>query len=94
MNRRLNSILFVMAATVANIVVMMLLFTVLLVVFARLIAPSLPPQVNQIMLMVLFVVSVVATYVIYHRVVRRLGERYDLQKYFGPIFSKDRHPPV
>jgi membrane protein implicated in regulation of membrane protease activity len=94
MNRRINSVLFVIAATIANIVVMMILFVVLLLVFARFFAPSLPPQANQIMLMVLFVGSVVATYVIYHRVVRRLGEQYDLQKYFGPIFGKDRHPPV
>ncbi|TVR70270.1 MAG: hypothetical protein EA427_06225 [Spirochaetaceae bacterium] len=94
MNRRLNSVLFVLAATVANILAMTVLFLVLLVLFARLVAPSLPTQVNQIMFLVLFIVSVVGTYVIYHRVMRVLMKKYDMQKYFGPIFGKERHPPV
>ena len=93
MNRRLNTILFVLAATVGNILLMSILFILLLLVFARFIAPALPAQVNQIMLMVVFLVSVIGTYVFYHRFMKYLGKKYDLQKYFGPIFGRDRNAP-
>jgi hypothetical protein len=38
--------------------------------------------------MVLFVLSIVATYFIYHRVVRWLASKYELENYFGPIFPR------
>lgn len=93
MNRRLNTVLFVLGATVVNIVVMTLIFLVLLVLFARFVAPGLPTTVNQIMFLVIFLVSVVSAYVFYHQFMRYLGKRYDLAKYFGPLFGKDKHPP-
>lgn len=93
MNRRLNSVLFVLAATIANILAMVVIFALLLVIFARFIAPALPTQVNQVMFLVLFLVSVVGTYVIYHRVMRMLMNKYDLRKHFGPVFGREQHPP-
>lgn len=90
MNKRLNSILFVLAATVANIAVMLILYVLLLVLYARLAAPALPPTTNQIMLLVLFVVSVGVTYVLYHQVMKRMAKKYDLARYFGPIFGRER----
>lgn len=95
MNRRFNSVLFIVGATVANIVVMFLLFILLLVLYARLAAPHLAPTTNQFMLLVLFIGSVVATYIMYHQVMKALMRRYDLTRYFGPLFrgtgeQKDR----
>lgn len=90
MNRRLNSVLFIIAATVANVLMMIVIFGVLLVLFARFVAPMLSPGVNQILLLVLFVGSVVLTYVLYHRLMRWLSRRYDLEKYFGPLFGRDK----
>ncbi|WP_018527107.1 hypothetical protein [Alkalispirochaeta alkalica] len=93
MNKRVNTLLFILAATVANILTMMVLFVLFLVVFARFVAPSLPPQVNQIMLMVLFLGSVISTYLLYHRLMRWASKTWDLQKYFGPLFGKERRSP-
>ncbi|MFW5643255.1 MAG: hypothetical protein ACOCYQ_04445, partial [Alkalispirochaeta sp.] len=67
MNKRINTVLFIIGATIFNIIAMVVIFFVLMVVFARFIAPSLPPGANQIILLVLFVASVAATYLIYHR---------------------------
>lgn len=93
MNRRLNSILFILAATIVNIIAMVLIFGVFMILFARFIAPHLAPSVNQIVLLVIFVGSVAITYVLYHRLMKWLSRRYPLEKYFGPVFGKDRHPP-
>lgn len=90
MNKRLNSVLFIIGATVANIVSMVVIFGVLMVLFARFLAPHLAPGANQIILLVLFVGSVVITYVLYHRFMKWLSEKYTLQDYFGPLFGRNK----
>lgn len=90
MNKRLNSILFILGATIVNIVAMILIFFVCMVLFARFFAPHLSPGVNQIILLVLFVGSVVLTYFLYHRLMKWLSNKYPLEEYFGPLFGKKR----
>ncbi|HKK48005.1 MAG TPA: hypothetical protein VJ932_02855 [Alkalispirochaeta sp.] len=90
MNKRLNSVLFILAATVANIISMVVIFGILMVLFARFLAPHLAPGANQIILLVLFVGSVVITYVMYHRLMKWLAEKYPLQDYFGPLFGRSK----
>lgn len=90
MNKRLNSVLFILAATVANIIAMVVIFGVLMVLFARFLAPHLGPGTNQIILLVIFVGSVILTYVLYHRFMRWVSGKYDLEQYFGPLFGKRR----
>ena len=88
MNKKANTVLFILGATVANVVIMIVIFLGLFVLFGRLIAPSLSPQVNQSIMLVLFIGSIVATYFIYHRLVKWLSAKYDLEQYFDPIFRK------
>jgi uncharacterized SAM-binding protein YcdF (DUF218 family) len=88
MNKRVNTVLFILGATVGNIIIMMVIFLLLFVLFGRFLAPQIPPNIGVYVLMVLFIVSIVATYFIYHRVVKWLSNTYDLEKYFGPIFPR------
>lgn len=88
MNKRLNTVLFVIGATIGNIIVMILIFLVLFLVFGRFLAPLIPPNIGVYVLMVLFVASIVITYFIYHRIVRWMSNKYELEQYFGPIFPR------
>lgn len=88
MNKRVNTILFVLGASVINVVLMLALFLALFVLFARFLAPSLSAGLNQLIMVVIFVVSIAATYFIYHRMVRWLSTKIDFDKYFDPIFGK------
>ena len=88
MNKKLNTVLFILGATLFNIVVMIILFFVLMVIFARFLAPALPPGANQIILLVLFVASVALTYLLYHRIMRYLTTKYDMETYMSPLFGK------
>ena len=90
MNKRVNTILFILAATILNIIVMTLLFLILMVLFARFIAPALPPGANQIILLVIFVASVVLTYFLYHRLMRWMTTKYPLEEYLSPLFGKKK----
>jgi len=88
MNKRLNTVLFVLAASVVNVIIMLALFLALFVVFARFLAPSLSPGVNQLIMVLIFVLSIGATYFIYHRLIRLLSNKIDLDQYFDPIFGR------
>jgi membrane protein YdbS with pleckstrin-like domain len=92
MDKRVNSILFILAATVVNIVLMIVLFLVAFLVFARFLAPHLPPGVSRALLLVLFIGSIVGTFLIYHRLMKWATRKYEMEKYFAPLFGrKDTH---
>lgn len=88
MNKKANTALFVLGATVVNVLIMIIIFVVLFVLFGRFVAPALPAQVNQILVLVIFIASIVVTYFIYHRLVKYLSSKFDMEQYFDPIFKR------
>lgn len=91
MNKKANTILFVIGATVANLVLMALIFTVLLVGVSVALQSVLTPQIGTVVLGLVFVLTILITYFIYHKSVKKLSEKYDFEKYFEPIFGRKQH---
>ncbi len=92
MDKRVNTVLFIVGATVFNILLMFLLFLLVFVLFARFLAPVLPPGINRILPPVLLVGSVIGTYVIYHRLMKWAVEKFKLDQYFSPVFKRGPRP--
>jgi hypothetical protein len=90
MNKKVNTVLFIVGATIGNVVVMTVVFLLLFVLFGRFLAPVLPPAGDQIAVIVIFVGSIVVTYFAYHRVIKTLTNRIDMEKYFDPIFRRKK----
>lgn len=86
MNRKLNSVLFIVAATVGNLLLMVLLMTLSLVALSFL--RGVPDGVLSVLTVVLFIGSIAATYWIYHRLMRYLAVHYDLEEHFAPLFKR------
>jgi hypothetical protein len=78
-------------ATVFNIVVMIAIF-VLLSLLLGLLPITIGPQATTVVLIGLFVGSIALTYFIYHRVVKWISNKWDLDKYFDPIFRRRGGP--
>lgn len=91
MNKKANTILFVIAATVANLILMAVVFTALLVGVSFAFQSVLTPQIGTVVLGVVFVATILITYFIYHKSVKKLSEKYDFEQYFEPIFSRKQH---
>ncbi|HUX51601.1 MAG TPA: hypothetical protein VMW73_12450 [Spirochaetia bacterium] len=87
MNKKANTILFVLGATVINVLIMMIIFVVLFVLFGRFVAAHLSPQADQIIMLVLFIGAIVLTYFIYHKLINLVTRKIDMEKYFDPIFK-------
>jgi hypothetical protein len=89
-NKKVNTLLFVLGATVVNVLMMVVTFLVLFVLFARFLAPIVPPEAGQFVVLALFIVAILGTYFIYHKLVKLMQSRVDMEKYFDPIFGGKR----
>lgn len=90
MNKKANTALFIVGATIANILLMFVLI-IIGIVLIRLIFPH--PQNSQLVVLLFLVVflgSIAGSFFIYHRVVQFISKRVDMEKYFHPIFRPRR----
>ncbi|MCX7786391.1 MAG: hypothetical protein N2442_01685 [Spirochaetes bacterium] len=92
MNKKLNTVLFVIGATLVNMV-MILLFLAGFLLYGAFLAPRLPPEVNSIALLLLFIGSIIGTYFLYHRIMRFLSNKVNWDKYFSPLFGRGSSRP-
>ena len=91
MNKKTNTIIFMLAATVANIIITIVCFLVLLVLYSKIVFPLLPEESITWALPVMFVFSIIASIFIYRLLIKFMMKKVDMEKYFDPIFSR-RHP--
>lgn len=88
MNKKANTVLFLLGATVFNIVVTVAAFLLLIVVYGRLIAPLLPESVAAWGLPVVFVAAIAIAFVLYRLAVGALMKRIDVEAVFGSLNSR------
>jgi uncharacterized membrane protein (DUF373 family) len=89
MNKQLNTILFVLGATLFNVLTT-LLFIFLLLVLYSLISPYLPVDVQSWIFVVIFIGAIALSFVVYRIVIRILMKKIDVDKYFTQLFRGKR----
>jgi amino acid transporter len=90
MNKRVNTVLFLVGATAFNLLVMFLLIVVCLVVITAIFKDSLNPNLLSVLMIVIFIGSIAASFFIYGKVIKLLSRKYDLDKYLLPLFRRKR----
>ena len=88
MNKKRNTIIFLFAATVFNIIMTMLCFFALLVIYTRFLFSLLPEDSVAWALPVIFVLAIVASVFIYKFLIKVLMKKVEVEKYFDPIFNR------
>ena len=86
MNKKVNTAIFIVGATLVNVVLMIILFVLFLTVYGIIAASRVSPGVNTAAAVALFVISIVGTYFIYHRIVAYMSGKVNMERYFAPIF--------
>jgi hypothetical protein len=87
MNKKMNTFLFILVATVGNLLILGILITVSLVLIAVLLGDS-RPGLSQALFVVAFIGSLVGSFFIYGFVMKKLQAKYNLDQYLHPIFKK------
>ena len=89
MNKKTNTLLFVLGATVFNILATLLIFFGLLTIAVIINSSNeLTPEVSDWFFMVCFIGSIVLTFLLYRFILKQLMKKIDFEKYFDPIFGK------
>ena len=88
MNKRLNTFLFIIAATVVNLILMGILAVGGFFLLSILPLRSASPGIKNLMMIIIFFGAIVGSFFIYHRIVRIISKRVDMDKYFHPIFRR------
>ena len=92
MSKKTNTLLFILGGTVFNILITIICFIVLMVVFGRFFHDISEPIIAWI-LPVIFVISIVASFLIYRLAIKIITKKIDMEKYFDPLFGRRRPPP-
>ncbi|MEM5946967.1 hypothetical protein WKV44_00250 [Spirochaetia bacterium 38H-sp] len=90
MNKKLNTLLFILAATIVNVAILLGVCILLFIVYGRFIAPQVSPEVNSYAVLVILMIGFVLTFFIYNMAINILGQKIDMDKYFSPLFFKNR----
>jgi len=86
MNKKVNTALFIIGATIGNILVMILLVIVGFVIVRLALGPNANSQVATGLTLLVFFVAIAGSFFIYHQIVKLVTKHVDMEKYFHPIF--------
>ena len=93
MNKKLNTLFFVLGATVFNILVTVVSFLLLSSVYVWLLMPRISESAAQMGFALVFILSIVASFVVYRAVLNKLLTKIKFEDYFDPILKGRRPPP-
>ena len=85
MNKKVNTILFILGATVFNIMITVLSFFLLLILYAKFLMKILPQGAQAWSFPLIFIASLVISFFVYKIVLGHLVKKIDVEKYFDPI---------
>ncbi len=89
MNKKANSVFFILAATAFNIILVGVIFVALLSVYGLLLQKLIPEGASWYIL-ASFIASIVGGFFLYRIVVKAFSKRVDFDKYFDPLFLPRR----
>ena len=87
MSRQTNTLLFILVASVANIVLTLVSFLIFYLLYAALLAPRLPPSSAIWCLAALFLLALILSFIVYQALLKWFMKKVDVKKYFGPIIK-------
>jgi hypothetical protein len=92
MNKKTNTILFILGATVFNILVTVVSFFVLFLLYSRILASRLPDETFIWGSIFVFIGAIALSFVVYQALLKLLVKKIDINKYFDPIFGRKKRP--
>ena len=90
MNKKTNTLFFVIGATLFNILVTIFFSILLLIFYSSVIYPAFPESGSVWVMPIIFVLSIIGSFFVYRLAIKILMKKVDMEKYFDPIFGKRR----
>jgi len=90
MNKKANTLLFILGATVFNIITALISFVILIFLYIRFVMDAIPETERTWGFTFVFIASMVISFFVYRLVFKILVKKIDVEKYFDPLFVKRR----
>ena len=87
MNKKVNTVLFIVGATLFNIVITVGSFLLLLTVYAQFLMRFLPEAAQAWSFPLLFIAAIAISFVVYRFSLKLLLKKVTMEKYFDPILG-------
>ncbi len=91
MNKKLNTALFIIGASILNVILMVILMAVGLALISLIIPENISSTIASALFILVFLLSVAGSFFAYHKGIKLLANRVDMNKYFHPVFSSKKH---
>jgi len=88
MNKKVNTILFILGATLFNVIVALAAFFLLFILYINYLAELLPESGRGLGLVIIFIASIVCSFFTYRVVLKLILAKIDVDKYFDPLFVR------
>ncbi len=88
MNRKLNTVLFLLAATLLNIFLILVLMLTGLYLVGALFGDSIGENAAGLAFFAVVIFAVGGSLFIYHRIVKLISKKIDMDAYFHPIIGR------
>jgi len=88
MNKKVNTLLFILGATLFNILVAILSFAALVLLYVNFIMNLIPESNRSWAFSLIFLVSIAISFLVYRFVLKYLLTKIEIEKYFDPLFVR------
>jgi hypothetical protein len=88
MNKKANTLLFILGATVFNILITVICFLALFLLYARFLVQLLPENAAAWGFPVIFIGAIALSFLVYRLILKVLLKKVNVEKYFDPIFGR------
>ena len=90
MNKKLNTVLFLIGATLSNIIIILILWLIPLYLYMTFIAQFANEKLTGLIVVVLFIAAILGTYLLYNAIMAKILKKVDMEKYFELNFKKKK----
>jgi lysylphosphatidylglycerol synthetase-like protein (DUF2156 family) len=88
MNKKVNTLLFILGATVFNVIVAVISFIILILLCGRLVLPRIPETGYSWAVSLILLASIAISIFVYRIVLKFFLSKIDIEQYFDPLFVK------
>jgi len=88
MNKRVNTVLFILGATVFNVIVAVISFIILIILCGKFILPRIPETGYSWAVSLILLASIAISIFVYRAVLKFFLNKIDVEQYFDPLFVK------
>ncbi|MDR2941073.1 MAG: leader peptide processing enzyme [Treponema sp.] len=86
MNKKVNTLLFILGATLFNIIIALISFIVLTLLYMRFLMMELPEATRSWGFTSIFLLSIGVSFLVYRILLKHFMNKIEIEKYFDPLF--------